>query len=468
MSAHPDSSTGMGVSPAGQPRRHRLRRVAAPVALAVSLVASGTVIWRGGSGFGPTDPVAHFLLALAVIVALSHLFGAGMPKLGQPRVIGEIVSGLLLGPSALGALSPGLRAWLFPAETVDALGMAAQLGLVIFVFLLGCDLDIGQARRQRRVVGFVAAGAIVPPFLGGVGIAALAHPSMAGSAAGPISYPVFVGLAMSITALPVLARILLDWGIGDTRAGTVSLAAATIGDGLAWAALTLILATTRDKGGGLAITTIVLVGALVVVTAAGVRPALSRLLWWVQRSATSQRLALPILLAGLAGFASVTQLIGLHPVIGAFLFGLAVPRRIPAVIEAGRQLSAFAVPVLLPVFFAGVGLSTSVGTLGSSAASWSLFGAALLVATVTKFSGAAGGARLAGLSTRDCMQVGALMNCRGVTEITVAAVGLQNRIISVSGFTILVLLAVITTAATVPLVRVFSPVGPAPQVASAE
>ncbi|GAB1513334.1 cation:proton antiporter [Actinophytocola sp. KF-1] len=392
----------------------------------------------------PADPVARFLFSVAVILLVCHVTGAVLRRFGQPPVLGEVVGGLLLGPSVLGLAFPAAQDWLFPAPVLTALNHAAQLGLIVFMFLLGCELRTDRI-GSRRVVGATVLGGMGLPFAAGACVA-LTAPALGDGGTG---FVLFFGLALSITALPVLARILVDLGLADTRLGATALSSAAVGDGVAWFALTVILAGTGLSGTGDVATTAGLAVALVVVTVLCVRPALRTLV----ARAGSHQLLLGTLVVGALGYAGVTQLIGLHPVIGAFLFGVAVPRNAPAVTRIGEQLQGFAIAILLPLFFAGVGLSTSVGLLGESVANWLLFLLVLAVATASKFAGAGGGARLAGLPGREAVRLGTLMNCRGVTELVVAAIGLQYGLVNELGFTILVLVAVLTTAATGPLMR---------------
>lgn len=413
------------------------------------VLVGAAVLWGPSLVEGrPGDPVARFLFSVAVILLVCHMSGAVLKRFGQPQVLGEVVGGLVLGPSVLGLVWPSAQEWLFPAPVLTALNYAAQLGLIVFMFLLGCELRTDRI-GSRRVVGATVLGGMGLPFLAGVGVA-LAAPALGSGGTG---FVLFFGLALSITALPVLARILVDLGLADTRLGATALSSAAVGDGVAWFVLTAILASTGMSGTGDIATTAGLAVALVVVTVLCVRPALRTL---VER-VTSAQLLLGTLVVGAIAYAGLTQVIGLHPVIGAFLFGVVVPRNAPAVTRIGEQLQGFTIAILLPLFFAGVGLSTSVGLLGDSVGNWLLFLLVLVVATVTKFLGAGGGARLAGLPTRESMRLGTLMNCRGVTELVVATIGLQYGFVNGLGFTILVLVAVLTTAATGPLMRRFAP-----------
>ena len=420
------------------------------------LIPSG-VLWWAVADAVHVDPLARFFIALALIVLLCHLLGGLLRKLGQPGVIGEILGGIVLGPSVFGALWPDGRVWMFPPEVVAALEMAAQLGLVIFMFVLGCQLHVHHARVHRKAVGFVVAGGMVLPFAGGLAVAAPAQSLLAGPVPHSVTYLLFFGLAASITALPVLARILVDLGLDTKELGVVAVTSAAIGDGIAWLVLTGILAATGNGGTESIIITAGLAASLTAFIVLCVRPTLAWMLRYAPRRPAADQLLLPLLVSGAIGFATATHLIGLHPVIGAFLFGLAIPRESAVVARINRQLHGFTVLVLLPLFFAGIGLSTSIGLLGGSAGQLLLFGLLLVVAVVTKFAGAAGGARLAGMPPRDALQIGALMNCRGVTELVVATIGLQAQIINTLGFTILVLIALITTATTGPLMKLFTP-----------
>ncbi|QFU89736.1 cation:proton antiporter [Amycolatopsis sp. YIM 10] len=421
-------------------RRAWLRIGTGLVILAAAVILLAPALFR--TGREPVDLTTRFLLAVSVILLVSHLFGEVLRRLRQPPVLGEILGGLVLGPSVLGLVWPEAAAWLFPAGVVESLDKAAQLGLVVFMFLLGCELRTDRI-RNRGAVGAVVVGGMGLPFVAGVGIALAAAPVLAGDRATTTMYALFVGLALAITALPVLARILLDLGQDRTGVGVLSISSAAIGDGLAWLVLTFILASTGD-GDESGLEVAALAVALVLVTYLCVRPALAVLV----RRMRSEQLLTVVLVAGAIGFSALTTTIHLHPVIGAFLFGTAVPRGSPTIDRISHRLQGFTLLILLPLFFAGVGLQTSIGLLGGDAGHWLLFAGILLAAQLTKLAGAGGGALLAGLPRGQALQVGVLMNCRGVTELVIATIGLGHGLISPLGFTILVLIAVITSAVT--------------------
>jgi Kef-type K+ transport system membrane component KefB len=423
------------------PHVRNLLRVLLATALAVPVVLMTP--WSAGDG--EIDSVARFLFSVAVILLVCHVLGEVLRRWGQPPVLGEILGGLVLGPSVLGLAWPAAQDWLFPPQVLTALNYAAQLGLITFMFLLGCELHPEKV-TSRKVVGGVVAGGMGLPFIAGVGLAVAASGALAGGTP-RLDHVLYFGIALSITALPVLARMLVDLELEATPLGVTALSCAAIGDGVAWTALTVLLA-----GAGDAMTTGLLAVAVVAFAFVGLRPALAVLV----RRVTSDQLLLGTLAVGAIGFAGLTQLIGLHPVIGAFLFGVAVPRRAPAIERISNHLRGFALTILLPLFFAGVGLNTSVGLLGGDLHNWLLFGAVLVTAMATKYVGTGAGALLGGAPPRLAIQLGTLMNCRGVTELVVATIGLEYGLVNQLAFTMLVLVAIITTATTGPVMRRFA------------
>ncbi|OXM51891.1 cation:proton antiporter [Amycolatopsis alba] len=394
------------------------------------------------------EPITRFLLAVGAILLVSHFCGEVLRRLGQPPVLGEIVGGLLLGPSVLGLIWPSGGAWLFAPEVLSSLDKVAQLGLVVFMFLLGCELRTDRIER-KSLVGAVVLGGMGLPFAAGIGVAFAASSVLAGAGAPTTGYVLFFALAMAVTALPVLARILVDLKMERTGLAALSITSAAIGDGVAWLTLTLILVGTGVHGSGSPATTAILAVVLVIFTSLVVRRALSALVTRIE----SEKVMTVVLLVGALGFAVMTQILGLHALLGAFLFGTAVPRDCPLVERISEQLRGFTLVVLLPLFFALVGLSTSIGLLGTNVSHWLLFAGILAVAQLTKFIGAGGAARLAGLPGDQAIQLGTLMNCRGVTELVVATIGLKYGLVNQLGFTMLVMVAVVTTAITGPLMR---------------
>ncbi|MFI7452937.1 cation:proton antiporter [Nonomuraea sp. NPDC049714] len=423
------------------------RRAATAIGVTAGLVLlAGMVPLWVASGSQAVDSLTHFLIAVAVILAVCQALAALARRFGQPPVLGEMVGGLVLGPSMLGAIWPEAEAFLFPQSVIEGLDKTAQLGLVVFVFLLGCELRTDRIERKGMVVATVVGGMALP-CLAGMAIVLASGGLFAGTSATPVETMMFVGLAMAVTALPVLARILADLGLERTSVGALSMSAAAIGDGLAWMTLAFLLA--GQDAGGQGLRNLLLATALVLVTALCVRPLLATL---VRRLGSSQSLTV-VLISGAIGYAVLTHSIQLHPVVGAFLFGVAVPRDAPAVARVSRQLEGFTLTVLLPLFFAGVGLKMAVGLLGADPLAWLVLVGLSVAAVVTKVVGAGGAVRLAGMPSAEAWRLGFLMNCRGVTELVVLTIGYQANLINQLAYTILVLVGVITTAVTAPLVR---------------
>ncbi|WP_157495261.1 cation:proton antiporter [Kutzneria sp. 744] len=408
------------------------------------------------SGLAHQDAViATFLLALAVIVLASTAFAALARRLRQPAVVGEVVAGLALGPSLLGLLPGHLSALLFPTEVRTLLNGIAQLGLVLFMFLVGWELDMGQARGSSRAVGFTAAASLVVPFGLGFALAAVLysdHSTVNGHAVGGLDFGLFIGTAMAITAFPVLARIIKECGLERHRLGVLSMLIAAVDDVVAWCLLILVVTlVSATSPMAVAVTLAGLAGYVVVMTLL-VRPALRRLARHLTGRRKAEAVLFMTLVVGLLGSAWATTAIGLHPVFGAFLFGAMLPRAefqraAPQVPHRVGQLNT----ILLPVFFVVTGLSVDLGGLG-----WlglAELGAAILVACAGKFGGAAIAAPVTRLNLRDTIALGALLNTRGLTELIVLGIGLQVGVLDDRMFTVMVITAVATTVLASPLLR---------------
>ncbi|WP_225637473.1 cation:proton antiporter [Streptomyces solaniscabiei] len=395
-----------------------------------------------------SDPLLPVLLAVPVVVLACQAGGRAVRLLGQPPVIGEILAGILLGPSLLGWLAPTVQQHLLPPSVLPVTSALGTLGLLAFLFLIGLELDLRSLRTTRGAVAAVSLTGLLLPMALGAALAAALYPQFAPDGVGRLPFTLFVAVALSITAFPVLARILADRGLETTPLGTFALACAATDDALAWCLLTaaVALATT-----GTALSALTILG-LTAAFAAGlalIRPLLCTLLERAGR--TSDELVLALLFAGLCLSAYTTDQIGVHPAFGAFLFGASAPRGLPAVERSAARIRAVVLPLLLPLFFVDAGLHTDFSTL--PAGEWGWGAAILAVAVVGKWGGAAGAARLTGSDWRWSTAVGTLMNCRGLTELVVLSIGLQTGVITETLFTLLVIMTVITTAATDPILR---------------
>ena len=389
------------------------------------------------------DRFALTLLGVAVVIVVARLAGAAFRRMGQPPVIGEVVAGIALGPSVLGGWSNGL----FPVETRPLLKIVATLGLVVFMFLVGLEMDLRLlGGRRRRVSTAVAVVGTAVPFGLGVLLASVLHPSHAVSDFVP--FALFIGAAMSTTAFPVLARILQERRLYDTPLGAVTMASAAGDDVLTWAILAVVVAIVAATGAWTLpyICALALLFALVMLLL--VRPALAR---YRDRPLSSGDLGLVV--AALLAAAFATAAIGIHEIFGAFLLGAVFPRG-PLAEEVRGRLESLAA-ILLPVFFVTTGLNVDVGRVGVEGI-WQL-ALILLVACAGKVIGAGAGARWQGFAWRESLALGVLMNTRGLTELVVLNIGRDFGVLDGPLFTLLVIMAVVTTVATAPLLEVVKP-----------
>ena len=401
------------------------------------------------------DIVLYVLLDIAVVVAVARLMGRLFLRIRQPAVIGEIVGGILLGPSLLGLFPGDLHLVLFPTDVRPYLNVIAQVGLVLFMFIVGLEVDLSLIRSRRRLATSVSLSSIVLPFGLGVLLALVlypAHDTVRDATVSPVAFGLFLGVAMSITAFPVLARILTERRMQRTPVGVLALACAAIDDVVAWSLLAVVVAVavggTLGGFGWILLLTVV----YGVVMAVVVRPLLART---AERYRAAGRLTpdvLAVVLVGLLLSAAATEAIGIHAIFGAFVFGAIMPRTEPGltrtVLERLEQVSLL---LFLPVFFVVAGLQVDVRGVGL--AGLGELGLILLVAIGGKFLGAAAAARLQRVPQRQAAALGVLMNTRGLTEIVILQIGAQLGVLDQRLFTLMVLMALITTIMTEPLLR---------------
>ncbi|MFI0480119.1 cation:proton antiporter [Actinomadura sp. 9N215] len=398
---------------------------------------------------------AAVLLGFATMTAVGGLLAAAAVKWRQPAVIGEIVAGILLGPTLLGLLPGDPTDLLFPHSARPFLSVLAEVGLVLFMFGVGFDLEPAHFRASARPALAVSAGSIVLPLALGFGLGMLIHPwhrDMLDESAGVLPFALFLGVAMSITAFPVLARILTEFRIGGIGLGAFVMTCAAMADVIAWALLALVVAMVGDGGWAEAGARLGGMVLFVLALAAVVRPVLRRALLsgWVRRRDGSAPLLL--LVVGLTLSSWVTSRLGFHPIFGAFLFGAIVPRaevaevavEAPLLIEQTSRL-------LVPVFFVTTGLSINIS--GLSARGYLDVLLVLLVACSGKFLGAAGAAYAVGMGGRKAAATGVLMNSRGLTELVVVQVGLSLGVLDPGLASAMIIMAVLTTVAATPLFR---------------
>lgn len=395
--------------------------------------------------------VTILLLQLLIILGVARACGWLLQHLGQPAVVGEMAAGLLLGPMVLGALFPQWHAQIFAPASLAGLQALATVGLVLFMFVMGLELRSPQGMRaQVRSAGAVGLFSMALPLALGLGIAPLFHPALVPAGVGFWPFAGFMAAALSITAFPVLARILKDRGLTRTSYGQLAMGAAAVVDMFAWILLAIVVAWAGAGAGlqGLART----VGGVLLVLALlyfGMRPALA---WLLRRHAPDGHASTTVMAAlmlGLLACALLTEWVGLHAVFGAFLFGACLPRDDRLLDSLAQRIEPLSVVVLMPLFFALAGLSTTAQAFGPEA--WLLALVIVLVASVGKIAGGAAGARIAGYGWRDSLATGSLMNARGLMELIVMKIGLDAGLIGPQLFTMLLLMALVTTAMTGPL-----------------
>jgi Kef-type K+ transport system membrane component KefB len=429
----------------------------------------------------PTPPATdnalfHVLLALAAVIVAGRGLGVLFTRLGQPPVIGEVIAGILLGPSLLGRLSPDAMAFLFPSTTLPYLGVLAQLGVILYMFLVGLELNAGLLRARAHTTLAISHASIVAPFLLGAGLALWLHRDFAPAGVSFTSFALFMGVAMAITAFPVLARILTDRGIEKTELGVVALSCAAVDDLTAWCLLAFVVGVARAQVAGALETTLLALGYLAIMFGV-VRPLARRAAFALgARNAASparetrtsaeatspgedasRREDLPPLVVGavlvaLLLSALATEAIGVHAIFGAFLLGAVIPHDSAIARVFHHKLEDFITILLLPAFFAYTGMRTQIG-LVSGWEEWLVCGVIILAATAGKFGGTFLAARLTGIDGRTSAALGILMNTRGLMELIVLNVGLDLGVISPALFAMMVVMALATTLATTPVLR---------------
>ena len=411
----------------------------------------------------------RLFLQLTVILATCRAVGwLGRRFLGQTQVVMEMVAGVLLGPSLFGLLAPDLQTWLFPKElVVDAapgvtatvmhpsmavLSALSQLGLALYMFLVGMEFNSALLRGRAKSAGLISGAGIVVPFALGAGLAAAIHgqPDLFGPQVGPFTAMLYLGASMSITAFPMLARILYERGIAATRLGTVTLAAGSMDDAVAWCLLAVVLATLRATP---ALALLTIVGGTVYVLAMVYlgRPAFRGFARRHERQGGLAVGSYTALLLVVMTCAYVTDVIGIYAVFGAFVAGAVMPRGEFAR-DVHQRTEMLTTSLLLPIFFVFSGLNTKIGLVNTPEL-WALTGLVVLLAIIGKGLACALAARAGGESWRDAWTIGTLMNARGLMELIILNVGLDRGVITPTLFTILILMAVVTTVMASPLYR---------------
>lgn len=396
------------------------------------------------------EPLNTILIQLIVILAAARFVGWVFGKMGQPSVVGEMTAGLMLGPSFFGAWSPQLYELCFPPDSFVTLNTLSRLGVWLFVFLVGVELDLSALRKVGKLAFVVSQASIVTPLILGSLFALLLYPEFSSEDVSAPAFALFIGAAMSITAFPVLARILKERGLTNSRLGVIAIASAAVNDVTAWCilAVTMILIHPELSGALLWWN----MGALVLYTAfmlLAVRPLLAR---WVRSYGRLGDGLFAVLIIFLFVSCFTTRMLGVHALFGAFLFGVALPKDDWVVQGLHKRLEPMVAYVLLPLFFAFSGLRTDIGLI-QGPRMWAIAAGVIGVAVAGKFIGSTVPARLMGQPWRESMAIGALMNTRGLMELVILNIGLELDILSDSLFSMMVIMALVTTYMTVPVLN---------------
>jgi Kef-type K+ transport system membrane component KefB len=389
------------------------------------------------------------LLALAVVIVAAHLVGLFFRRLGQPPVIGEVIAGIMLGPSLLGRLAPAASAYLLPPSIAPVLGIIAQVGVIIYMFLVGLQLDPTYLRRSPYAALSISHASIIFPFLLGSSLAIFLYPAFSSSDVPFAVFALFMGISMSVTAFPVLARILTDRGLQRTRLGSIAITCAAIDDITAWCLLAFVVAVARARLHDAVWTLSLSLMFMALVLTLGRRGMSALARREEGRNELSAGAESGTFVALLLS-AFVTEWIGIHALFGAFVLGAVMPHDSLLARELTRRLQDLVVVLLLPAFFAFTGLRTQIGLL-SGGAEWAVCALIIGVASLGKFGGTLVAARVTGLAWRDGTALGILMNTRGMMELIVLNIGLDLKVVSPTLFAMLVLMALVTTVATTPI-----------------
>jgi Kef-type K+ transport system membrane component KefB len=385
---------------------------------------------------------------MAAMIVTGRLVSWLLRRIEQPPVVGEVVAGILLGPSLLGLLAPRASSFLLPPSVAPYLAVVAQLGVILYMFLVGLELNFDSLRQRARAAVAISHASIVVPFLLGAGLAIALYPRLSTGDVRFTSFALFLGVAMAITAFPVLARILTDRGMTKSDLGVMALSCAAIDDVTAWCLLALVIGVAQAHVDGamwVAAGTLAYIAIMFLV----VRPVVDRLIHRCEATGLTRGTTAAVFVAVLLS-AVATEWIGIHAIFGAFLLGAVMPHDSRVARELTHKLEDPVTILLLPAFFAYTGMRTQI-SLVTGVESWLICALIIAVATLGKFGGTFAAARLTGLGGRDAAALGTLMNTRGLMELVVLNIGLDMGVISPTLFAMMVLMALATTMATAPV-----------------
>jgi Kef-type K+ transport system membrane component KefB len=401
------------------------------------------------------DPLLVFLTAVAVLLLVAHLLGRLAERLGMPAIVGELLTGVILGPSLLGHLTPGLIGWIFPStpEQMHLLDAVGQIGILLLVGLTGTHLDVAMVRRRKATAAKISLGGFLLPLALGLPVGYLLSDWLSGTAVEDrLVFAGFIGVAMCVTAIPVIAKTLSDMRLLHRDVGQLTLAAGTIDDAAGWFLLSVVsmAATVGLSTGHVLKATAYLVGFVILAVVVG-RPLVRRVMRLADRSESHGSSIVTAVVVILAG-AMTTQALGMEPVFGAFVAGILVG--LPAAANQAKlaALRTVVLSVLAPLFLATAGLRMDLTALADPQVALAAL-VVLAIAIGGKFAGAYAGARLSRMSRWEGLAIGAGMNSRGVVEVVVALTGLRLGVFNTASYTIIVLVAIVTSLMAPPLLR---------------
>jgi Kef-type K+ transport system membrane component KefB len=395
------------------------------------------------------DPLAILLAQIIMIILVARFFGWVFKKIGQPSVIGEIIAGIALGPSLLGMYCPDFFHALFPANSLENLKFLSQIGLILFMFVIGMELDIKVLKNRAKEAVVISHASIVIPFALGIGLAYFVYNRFAPEGVKFLSFSLFMGIAMSITAFPVLARIVQERGMHKTKLGAIVITCAAADDITAWCLLAVVIAIVKAGTfvSSLYIISLALLYVLLMIFL--VKPFLKRIgdLYGTKDSLSKPVVAIFFLILIISSYA--TELVGIHALFGAFMMGAIMPDVSKFRTVFIEKVEDVSVILLLPLFFVFTGLRTEIGLINDPYL-WKVTGFIILVAVVGKFFGSALAAKFVGQNWRNSLIIGALMNTRGLMELIVLNIGLELKVLTPEVFTMMVIMALVTTFMTGP------------------
>lgn len=393
----------------------------------------------------------HVLLALAVVIATARIMGRIFSIINQPTVIGEVIGGILIGPSLLGKYAPEVYAYILPNSVAPIMGIIAQLGVILYMFLVGLELDLRVLKTSGHKTLAISHASIVAPFILGSLLALKFYNDYAPDGISFTVFSLFFGVSMSITAFPVLARIITDKKIQKTELGAITLTCAAIDDVTAWCLLAFIVSSAQVTMMN-AVYTLLMTVAYIAFMFVFVRPIVTKAVLKLDQHKIMAEGELAIICFGIFVSALATEYIGIHAIFGAFLFGAIIPEKSKLAHDLDFRLQDLVRVLFLPCFFAFTGMRTEIG-LVSTPYDWMMCLVIIAVATLGKFGGSMIAAKFYGVGWRDSAAIGILMNTRGLVELIVLNIGLDLGIISPRLFAMLVIMALATTFMTGPLLE---------------